>query len=92
MITTSYDPETHYAPVNKKVSDQILQAAESRGLPQWIDAAKWLPENARCVLAHDGEAHFIACWSELDWYNCHTDEAIDSVILGWMELFEIPED
>jgi hypothetical protein len=64
----------------------------------WIPADKELPGNARCVLATDGEAHFIACYDIITpnpdgwcgWFNAHTSEEIDSVITHWMELPEVP--
>jgi hypothetical protein len=69
----------------------------------WIPADKELPGNPRCVLATDGECHFIAIYVDRDedqerlrefyagWNNAHTDDAIDSVITHWMELPEVPE-
>jgi hypothetical protein len=65
----------------------------------WIPADKELPGNPRCVLATDGEAHFIACYEMITpnpdgwcgWFNAHTSEEIDSVITHWMELPEVPE-
>jgi hypothetical protein len=63
----------------------------------WIPADKELPGNPRCVLATDGEAHFIAVY-EGDgsgnpnwWVNAHTSDEIDSVITHWTELPEVPE-
>jgi hypothetical protein len=56
----------------------------------WIPADKELPGNARCVLATDLEAHFVACYDG-EWQEAHTSEAIDSVITHWMELPEVPE-
>jgi hypothetical protein len=68
------------------------------GVSPWIPADKELPGNPRCVLATDGEAHFIAVyqseWCEdfkIGWSNAHTSEEIDSVITHWMELPEVPE-
>jgi hypothetical protein len=57
----------------------------------WIPADKELPGNARCVLATDMEAHFIAVYFNDVWTNAHTSEEIDSVITHWMELPEVPE-
>ena len=63
----------------------------------WIPADKELPGNPRCVLATDGEAHFIAVY-EGDgsgnpnwWVNAHTSDEIDSHVTHWMELPEAPE-
>jgi hypothetical protein len=68
-------------------------------MSEWIPADKELPGNPRCVLATDGEAHFIACyqseWCEdfkIGWSNAHTSEDIDSVITHWMELPEVPNE
>ena len=65
---------------------------------QWIPADKELPGNPRCVLATDGECHFIAIYeaepiegSQPTWVNAHTGDEIDSVITHWMELPEVPE-
>lgn len=58
---------------------------------QWIPADKSLPGNPRCVLATDGEAHFVACYEDEKWINAHTSDEIDSVITHWMELPEVPE-
>lgn len=72
-------------------------------MSEWIPADKELPGNPRCVLATDGECHFIAVYADIDadrermhellpgWNNAHTDDAIDSVITHWMELPEVPE-
>lgn len=72
-------------------------------MSEWIPADKELPGNSRCVLATDGECHFIAVYEanspetkriigDFDWWsNAHTDEVIDSVITHWMELPEVPE-
>ena len=58
----------------------------------WINANDWLPSDLRCVLATDGEAHFIACYdADSGWQDAYTEEPIDSVIQLWMELPEIPE-
>ena len=61
----------------------------------WIPADKELPGNARCVLATDGEAHFVACWEGESggdyWVDCSNFDEIDSVITHWMELPEVPE-
>ena len=59
----------------------------------WIPADKELPGNPRCVLATDGECHFIACYEGNEqeaWINAHTSEGIDSYITHWMELPEVP--
>jgi hypothetical protein len=66
-------------------------------MSEWIPADKELPSNPRCVLATDGEAHFIAVYEinaankSESWINAHTGEDIDSVITHWMELPEVPE-
>jgi hypothetical protein len=82
-------------------AQQELAEARARFLSQpsqWIPADKELPGNPRCVLATDGECHFIAIYAPDDcmdlapgWSNAHTDESIDSVITHWMELPEVPE-
>jgi hypothetical protein len=67
----------------------------------WIPADKELPGNPRCVLATDGECHFVACHEahgmdfhgkDCDWVNAHTSEAIDGHITYWMELPEVPNE
>jgi hypothetical protein len=58
-------------------------------MSEWVPADKELPGNARCVLATDMEAHFIACYDGNIWENAHTSEPIDSVITHWMELPEV---
>ena len=66
-----------------------FQAAPSN----WIPADKELPGNPRCVLATDGECHFIACYEGNEqeaWINATTSEGIDSYITHWMELPEVP--
>ena len=69
-------------------------------MSNWIPADKELPGNPRCVLATDGEAHFVAVYEGDDnmdygsiegWSNAHTGDEIDSVITHWMELPEVPE-
>jgi hypothetical protein len=67
----------------------------------WIPADKELPGNPRCVLATDGEAHFIAVYEEFGavvdgdraawWSEAYTGDEIDSVITHWMELPEVAE-
>ena len=71
------------------------KARFAAGPSNWIPADKELPGNPRCVLATDGEAHFIACYEALcadpsGWSNAHTSEEIDSVVTHWMELPEVP--
>ena len=73
----------------------VEAGAPAHGISNWIPADKELPGNPRCVLATDGEAHFIACYEALcadpaGWSNAHTSEEIDSVITHWMELPEVP--
>ena len=58
----------------------------------WTASSDYLPDNPRCVLATDTEAHFIAVYQDGEWINAHTDEVIDSVITHWQELPEMPED
>jgi Protein of unknown function (DUF551) len=53
---------------------------------EWEDALTYHPHTPRCVLAWDGETHFIAVFDKEQWFNAHTDEEIDSVITHWMEL------
>lgn len=57
----------------------------------WQEAASWLPETPRCVLATDLECHFIAVFQDGKWFEAHSDEEIDSVITHWQELPEVPE-
>jgi hypothetical protein len=67
-------------------------------MSEWMPADKELPGNPRCVIATDGECHFIACYEAridgalgcFEWSNAHTSEQIDSVITHWMELPEVP--
>ena len=81
---------------------KVLEQAEAARkwhcaqISPWIPADKELPGTPRCVLATDGEAHFIACYEALcadpaGWSNAHTSEEIDSVITHWQELPEVPE-
>lgn len=74
---------------NLEMADQLRDATKK--IPRWTDAFDYLPDNCRCVLATDGESHFIACYENGEWSNAHTDDVIDSVIMHWMELPEIPE-
>jgi len=60
-------------------------------MSEWIPADKELPGNARCVLATDLEAHFVAVYWNDVWTEAHTSEEIDSVITYWQELPEVPE-
>ena len=60
-------------------------------LTTWTEADSYLPDSQRCVLATDGESHFIACYQEGEWINAWTEEPLDSVILWWMELPPIPD-
>ena len=82
------------------------EAAEARlnvshwpAVNQWIPADKELPGNPRCVLATDGECHFVAVYEIPSqgivysaWINAHTGDEIDSVITHWMELPEVPSE
>jgi hypothetical protein len=68
-------------------------------MSEWIPADKELPGNPRCVLATDGECHFIAIYAPDDcmdivpgWSNAHTEESIDSHVTHWMELPEVPNE
>ncbi len=83
--------------------ERVLEQAEaarawhSAQISPWIPADKELPGNPRCVLATDGECHFIAIYeaepiegSQPTWVNAHTGDEIDSVITHWMELPEVP--
>ena len=72
---------------------------DCHGVSYWTPEGRELPDNLRCVLATDGEAHFIAVCDTItvkgkevrEWVNAHDSEPIDSVITHWMELPEIPE-
>jgi hypothetical protein len=61
-------------------------------MSEWIPADKELPGNARCVLATDLEAHFVAVYWNDVWTEAHSDTEIDSVITHWMELPEVPSE
>lgn len=69
-------------------ADAKIIAEIASSISEWIPADKELPGNARCVLATDLEAHFVACYDG-EWQEAHTSEAIDSVITHWMELPEV---
>ena len=78
--------------------DELEQNCGRHGVSEWVPTEKEMPGNPRCVLATDGEAHFIAIYAPDDcmdiapgWSNAHTEESIDSVITHWMELPEVPE-
>ena len=57
---------------------------------EWQDAHKWLPDRPKCVLAYDGESHYIAVFEKDRWWNAHLDEEIDHVVTHWKEL-DLPE-
>lgn len=71
----------------------MIEPNSNHAMPeiQWNDASLWLPPDARCVLATDAEAHFIACYENGEWTNAWTEEIIDSVITHWMDLPPAPE-
>jgi hypothetical protein len=69
----------------------VQAGAPAHGVSNWIPADKELPGNPRCVLATDGECHFVAVYEDESWSNAHTSEEIDSVVTHWMELPEVPE-
>jgi len=56
----------------------------------WFRSADVIPQKPCCVLAWDGETHFIAVYDQA-WVNAYLDEEIDSVITHWCELPE-PEE
>jgi hypothetical protein len=69
---------------------------DSHGVSYWTPADRELPDNPRCVLATDGELHFVAVWDDpaaggSGWCEAYSAEEIDSVITHWMELPEVPE-
>ena len=79
----------------------VEAGAPAHGISNWIPAAKELPGNPRCVLATDGECHFIAVYQLADhmefveapgWSNAHTGDEIDSHVTHWMELPEVPNE
>jgi hypothetical protein len=82
---------------------RLREGGRGAAMSEWIPADKELPGNPRCVLATDGEAHFIAVYDHegemanrtilmgRKWYEAFTGEEIDSVITHWMELPEVPE-
>ena len=88
--------ECHYC-------DELFADCGRHGPSPWIPADKELPGNPRCVLATDGEAHFVAVYegegvlANCDittghkWSEAYSGEEIDSVITHWMELPEVPE-
>jgi hypothetical protein len=55
-------------------------------------SAEFQPDRPICVLAWDGEAHFIACFESGVWVNAHNSEEIDSVITHWAHLPEPAEE
>jgi hypothetical protein len=85
-------------------AQQELAEARARFLSQpseWIPADKELPGNPRCVLATDGEAHFVAVYEGVQvlgstlkeghaWVEAYSGDEIDSYITHWMELPEVP--
>jgi hypothetical protein len=78
--------------------DELEQDCGRHGISPWIPADKELPGNPRCVLATDGECHFVAVYEIPSqgivysaWINAHTGDEIDSHITHWMELPEVPE-
>jgi len=66
-------------------------------MTNWIPSDQELPSNPRCVLATDGEAHFIAVYegegvlNDAEWSEAYTGDEIIWVITHWMELPEVPE-
>jgi hypothetical protein len=78
--------------------DELEQDCGRHGISPWIPADKELPGNPRCVLATDGECHFVACYESPHaddpdgWIYAHTSDEIDSVITHWMELPEVPSE
>jgi hypothetical protein len=78
--------------------DELEQDCGRHGISPWTPADKELPGNARCVLATDGECHFVAVYEIPSqgivysaWINAHTGDEIDSHITHWMELPEVPQ-
>jgi hypothetical protein len=57
---------------------------------EWY-SSEFQPDRPICVLAWDGESHFIAVWEDCKWWNAHLDEEIDSVVTHWCHLPE-PEE
>ena len=51
----------------KKVHEQAIRMAELRIHNDWHRAGDWLPDRPLCVLAWDGEAHFIAVYEGDKW-------------------------
>ena len=87
-----YGTDCHYC-------DEMERDCGRHGLSPWIPADKELPGNPRCVLATDGECHFIAVYETpaqgivySAWINAHTGDEIDSAITHWMELPEVPNE
>jgi hypothetical protein len=76
--------------ITVRLDDQPGIAPERSGV-NWSTADSWLPDRPICVLAWDGEAHFIAVYESEKWWNAHLDEEIDSVITHWCHLPE-PEE
>jgi len=79
-------------------ADAKIIAAIVSPISDWIPADKELPGNPRCVLATDGECHFVAVYEIPSqgivysaWINAHTGDEIDSHITHWMELPEVPQ-
>jgi hypothetical protein len=73
---------------SKKVCSQAIRMAELREHNDWSRASTWLPDRPLCVLAWDGDSHFIAVYESGKWWNAHLDEEIDSVITHWCHLPE----
>jgi hypothetical protein len=70
--------------------DELEQDCGRHGVSEWVPTEKELPGSPRCVMATDGEAHYIAVYESDKWFNAHTSDEIDSYVTHWMELPEVP--
>ena len=84
----SYQEEIKSLTASRKVHDQAVRMAELRVHNDWSRTQDWLPDRPLCVLAWDGETHFVAVYEGKTWWNAHLDEEIDSVVTHWCHLPE----
>jgi hypothetical protein len=80
--------------VGRVTSEQGREAGQGLLLvPEgWQPTSQWFPDTPRCVLATDGESHFVACFYGQVWFEAFSDTEIDSHITHWMELPAMPEE
>jgi len=80
-----------------KTVPQPVQWPEVGFFPLLIPAARYVPNTPRCVLATDGEGWFVATFEDrshryFEWVNASTEEVIENVVLGWVELPDAAEE